>query len=60
MNLLKFKILPIPKHLDIVYRYYCNKNNIKYKPLFKSKIIINSDNRIILVIEESIENIKNI
>ena len=41
-----------------IYRYYCNKNNIKYKPLFKSKIIINPDNRIILFIYESIENIK--
>ena len=59
INYLKFKILPIHKYLDIVYRYYCNKNNIKYKPLFKSKIIINPDNRIILLIEESIKNIKN-
>ena len=55
---LKFKILPIPKYLDIVHQYYCNKNNIEYKPLFKSKIIINPDNRIILFINESIENIK--
>ena len=55
---LKFKILPIPKYLDIAYRYYCNKNDIKYKPLFKSKIIINPNIIIISFIEESIENIK--
>ena len=45
--------------MKYVYQYYCDKGDIEYKPLTKSKII-KLDNRIILLIEESIENIKNI
>ena len=47
---LKFKILPIPQYLDIVYQYYCNKNNIEYKPFFKFKII-KLDNNIIEILD---------
>ena len=54
-NYLKLKRFPINKYLDIVYRYYCDKEDIEYIPFFKS---IELDNRIILIIDESIENIK--
>ena len=36
---LKLKRFPICKYLNIVYQYYCNKEDIEYKPLTKSKII---------------------
>ena len=54
---LKLKRVPISKYLNTIYKYYCDKGGIEYKPLTKSKII-KLDNRIILLIEESIENIK--
>ena len=55
-NYLKFKRFPINKYLDIVYRYYCNKEDIEYIPFFKS---VELDNNIIQILDESIENIKN-
>ena len=36
---LKLKRFPISKYLNTVYQYYCNKGDIEYKPLTKSKII---------------------
>ena len=41
---LKLKRFPISKYLNTVYRYYCNKGDIEYKPLTKSKIIKLDDN----------------
>ena len=51
---LKLKRFTINKYLDIVYRYYCNKACVEYKPLTKS---IELDNRIILFLDECFENI---
>ena len=36
---LKLKRFPISKYLNTIYQYYCDKGDIKYKPLTKSKII---------------------
>ena len=36
---LKLKIFPISKYLNTIYQYYCNKGDIEYKPLTKSKIM---------------------
>ena len=36
---LKLKRFPINKYLNTVYQYYCNKGDIEYKSLTKSKII---------------------
>ena len=36
---LKLKRFPISKYLNTIYQYYCNKGDIEYKPLTKSKII---------------------
>ena len=41
---LKLKIFPITKYLNTAYQYYCNKGDIEYKPLTKSKIIKLDDN----------------
>ena len=35
---------PISKYLNTAYQYYCNKGDIEYKPLTKSKIIKLDDN----------------
>ena len=36
---LKLKRFPITKYLNTIYQYYCNKGDIEYKQLNKSKII---------------------
>ena len=33
------KRFPISKYLNTIYQYYCNKGDIEYKPLTKSRII---------------------
>ena len=47
---LKLKRFPISNYLNIVYQYYCNKGDIEYKPLTKSKII-KLDNSIIQILD---------
>ena len=47
---LKLKRFPITKYLNTIYQYYCNKGNIEYKPLTKSKII-KLDNNIIEIFD---------
>ena len=41
---LKLKRFPISKYLNTIYRYYCDKGDIEYKPLNNSKIIKLDDN----------------
>ena len=41
---LKLKRFPISKYLNTIYQYYCDKGDIEYKPLTKSKIIKLDDN----------------
>ena len=48
---LKIKKLPISKYLNTVYQYYCNKGDIEYKPLTKSKKIKLDDSIIQILIE---------
>ena len=36
---LKLRCFPICKYLNTIYQYYCDKGDIEYKPLTKSKII---------------------
>ena len=47
---LKLKRFPITKYLNTIYQYYCNKGDIEYKPLNKSKII-KLDNNIIEILD---------
>ena len=47
---LKLKRFPITKYLNTIYQYYCNKGDIEYKPLTKSKII-NLDDSIIQILD---------
>ena len=46
---LKLKRFPISKYLNTVYRYYCNKGNIHYQSLTKSKIKL--DDTIIQILD---------
>ena len=48
---LKLKRFPISKYLNTVYQYYCNKGDIEYKPLTKSKII-KLDDSIIQILDK--------
>ena len=47
---LKLKRFPISKYLNTIYQYYCNKGDIEYKLLTKSKII-KLDNNIIEILD---------
>ena len=47
---LKLKRFPITKYLNTIYLYYCNKGDIEYKQLNKSKLI-KLDNNIIEILD---------
>ena len=47
---LKLKRFPISKYLNTIYQYYCNKGDIEYNQLNKSKII-KLDDSIILILD---------
>ena len=49
---LKLKRFPITKYLNTIYQYYCNKGDIEYKPLTKSKII-KLDDSIIQILDRA-------
>ena len=54
---LKLKKFLISKYLNTVYQYYCDKGDIEYKPLTKSKII-KLDDSIIQILDECFENLR--
>ena len=54
------KRISISKHLNSIYKFYCNKCLINYKPIFKNKKIINlkddinlNDDIIIKILEKN-------
>ena len=49
---LELKKFPITKYLNTIYQYYCNKGDIEYKPLTKSKII-KLDDSIIQILDRA-------
>ena len=51
-NYLKLKRFPISKYLNTIYQYYCNKGDIEYIQLNKSKII-KLDNNIIQILDRA-------
>ena len=48
------KRISISKYLNSIYYFYCNKNSINYKPIFKNKKIINLNDDIIKILEKII------
>ena len=47
------KRISISKYLNSIYRFYCNKTSINYKPIFKNKKIINLNDNIIEILEKN-------
>ena len=45
--------ISISKYLNSIYYFYCNKTSINYKPIFKSKRIINLNDDIIKIVEKN-------
>ena len=47
------KRISISKYLNSIYKFYCDKSSINYKPIFKKKKIINLNNYIIKKLEKN-------
>ena len=45
--------ISISKYLNSIYKYYCDKSLISYKPIFKNKRIINLNDNIIKILEKN-------
>ena len=52
-KLYNMKRISISKYLNSIYKFYCDKSLIKYKPIFKNKKIINLNNYIIEILEKN-------
>ena len=48
------KRISISKYSNFMYKFYCNKTSINYKPIFKNKKIINLNDDIIKILEKII------
>ena len=51
--LYNMKRIYISKYLNSIYKFYCNKYSINYKPIFKNKKIINLNNYVIKILEKN-------
>ena len=45
--------ISISKYLNSIYKFYCNKSSIEYKPIFKNKKIINLKNDDIKILQKN-------
>ena len=45
--------ISISKYLNSIYKFYCNKSLIGYKPIFENKRIINLNDDIIKILEKN-------
>ena len=45
--------ISISKYLNDIYKFYCNKSSINYKPIFKNKKIINLNDNIVKILENN-------
>ena len=55
-NIRKFynmRRISIPKYLNFIYYFYCNKSSINYKHIFENKKIINLNDNIIKILEKN-------
>ena len=52
-KLFNMQRISISKYLNSIYNFYCNKNSINYKPIFKNKQIIKLNNDIIKILEKN-------
>ena len=58
-KLFNMKRISISKYLNSIYYFYCNKTSIKYKPIFKSKKIIDLNDDIIKILEKKLFRISS-
>ena len=47
------KRISVSKYLNSIYKFYCDKSLIKYKPIFENKKIINLNNYIFEILEKN-------
>ena len=47
------KRISISKHLNSIYKFYCDKSSINYQPIFKNRKIINLNDDIIRILEKN-------
>ena len=47
------KRISVSKYLNSIYKFYCDKYSIKYKPIFENKKIINLNNYIFEILEKN-------
>ena len=52
-KLYNMKRASISKYLNSIYKFYCNKYSINYKPIFKNKKIIDLNDDIIKILEKN-------
>ena len=52
-KLFNMQRISISKYLNSIYKFYCNKSSINYKPIFKNKKIINLSDDIIKILEKN-------
>ena len=53
-KLYNMKRISISKYLNSIYKFYCDKSSINYKPIFKNKKIINLNDDIIKILEKKL------
>ena len=53
-KLFNMQRISISKYLNTIYKFYCDKSLINYKPIFKNKKIINLNDDIIKILEKII------
>ena len=52
-KLFNMKRISISKYLNSIYKFYCNKSSINYKPILNNKKIINLNDNIIKILEKN-------
>ena len=52
-KLFNMQTISISKYLNYIYKFYCDKSSINYKPIFKNKKIINLNDDIIKILEKN-------
>ena len=52
-NFYNMKRISMSKYLNSIYKFYCNKSSINYKPILKNKKIIDLNDDIIKILEKN-------
>ena len=52
-NFYNMQIISVSKYLNSIYKFYCDKNSIEYKLIFKNKKIIDLNEDIIKILEKN-------